>query len=124
MISYTDSNSSIRFVGMDKMTGRSVVSTCSLGLSGSAFAGNGLFGAGTPGTSMPGFASLRPAAVLTGLPVMERDERPTEALEAGVAACKASAHAIAATGAETEQQTTKHYTMWAIRGLEPWSDPV
>ncbi|MFI8293366.1 hypothetical protein EAO71_31295 [Streptomyces sp. ms191] len=124
MISYTDSNSSIRFVGINKMTDRSVVSACSLGVSASAFIGSGLVGTGISGTAMPGYASLRPAAVLTGLPVMERDERPTKALEAGVAAGKASAHAFAATGAGTEQQTTKHYTMWAIRGLEPWSDPV
>ncbi|MET9802361.1 hypothetical protein [Streptomyces sp. NPDC006368] len=96
-----------------KMTDRSVVSTCSLGLSGSAFMGSG----------MSGFAAERPAMLLTALPVLERNERPTKALEAGVAAGKAQAYAFAATGAETKQQT-QHHTMWAFRGLEPWSDPA
>jgi hypothetical protein len=64
----------------------------------------------------------------SGLPVRERtvlecDERPAKALEAGVAAAEAQAYAFAATGAETKTQT-QHHTMWAFRGLEPWSDPA
>ncbi|MFJ8585035.1 hypothetical protein ACIRD2_10300 [Streptomyces sp. NPDC093595] len=97
-----------------KMTDRPVVSACSLGLSGSAFIGTG----------MSGFAAVRPAMLLTALPVRERNERPTKALEAGVAAAEAQAYAFAATGAETKQQTQQHHTMWAFRGLEPWSDPA
>ncbi|MFE5632509.1 hypothetical protein [Streptomyces sp. NPDC056543] len=118
MISNINSTT-VSFVSTDKMTDRSVVSACSLGLSGSAFIGSGL-----PGTGLSGAASLRPAADLAGLPVMERNERPTKALEAGVAAVKATAYGFAATGAETKQQTTQHHTMWAFRGLEPWSDPA
>ncbi|MEV4945228.1 hypothetical protein [Streptomyces sp. NPDC053755] len=106
------------------MTDRSVVSTCSLGLSGSAFIGSGLPGTGMSGAGLAGAVALRPAAALAVLPVMERDERPTKALEAGVAAGKATAYAFAATGAGTQQQTTQHHTMWAFRGLEPWSDPA
>ncbi|MER7112330.1 hypothetical protein [Streptomyces sp. NPDC000229] len=97
-----------------KMTDRAVVSACSLGLSGSALLGTG----------MPGFAAVRPATLLAALPVRERSERPTKALEAGVAAGKAQAYAFAATGAETKTQTQQHHTMWAFRGLEPWSDPA
>ncbi len=110
VISYINSTT----VRTDKMTDRSVVSACSLGLSGSAFIGTGV----------SGFAFLRPAMLLAALPVMERNERPTKALEAGVAAGEAKAYAFAATGAETKQQTTQHHTMWAFRGLEPWSDPA
>nr|WP_237540669.1 hypothetical protein [Streptomyces sp. SID4917] len=93
------------------MTDRSVVSACSLGFSGSELIGSGL----------SGVFAVRPAA-LSGLPVGVRNERPTKALEAGVAAAAAKAYAFAATGAETKQ--TQHHLMWAFRGLEPWSDPV
>ncbi|MER7958428.1 MULTISPECIES: hypothetical protein [unclassified Streptomyces] len=123
MISNINSTT-VSFVSTDKMTDRSVVSACSLGLSGSAFIGSGLPGTGLSGAGLAGAASLRPAADLAGLPVMERNERPTKALEAGVAAVKATAYGFAATGAETKQQTTQHHTMWAFRGLEPWSDPA
>lgn len=99
------------FVSTAKMTDRSVVSACSLGLSASAFIGTGLPVSGLAG------AGLLPAVEL-------RNERPTKALEAG-AAGKATAYDFAATGAGTQQQTTTHdHKMWAFRGLEPWSDPV
>ncbi|MFJ1745178.1 hypothetical protein ACIOJD_02900 [Streptomyces sp. NPDC088116] len=105
-----------------KMTDRSVVSACMLGFSGSELIASGLSAA----------LSVRPVVLsglsLSGLPVRERavpecDERPTKALEAGVAAAEAKAYAFAATGAETKTQT-QHHTMWAFRGLEPWSDPA
>ncbi|MGW6565319.1 hypothetical protein [Streptomyces sp. NPDC054975] len=118
-------NTAVSFVSIDKMTDRSVVSACSLGLSGSAFLGHGLPGTGLSGAGLAPAASLRPAADLAGLPVMERIERPTKALEAGVAAGKASAYAFAATGAGNQtKQTQQHHMMWAFRGLEPWSDPA
>ncbi|MEV5969199.1 hypothetical protein [Streptomyces sp. NPDC051921] len=101
------------------MTDRSVVSACSLGLSvvaPSALRGSGLSGAGLP-LGMSGLLMDR----------LERNERPTKALEAGVvgkAQAMAYGFAAAATGAGIEQQTTQHHTMWAFRGLEPWSDPA
>ncbi|MFF7179341.1 hypothetical protein [Streptomyces sp. NPDC008121] len=113
----------VSFVSTDKMTDRSVVSTCSLVVSGSILIGSGLPGTGMSGAGLAGAAALRPAALLAALPVMERNERPTKALEAGVAAGKATAYGFAATGAGTQQQT-HHHTMWAFRGLEPWSDPA
>ncbi|MFV0127923.1 hypothetical protein ACLGI4_09445 [Streptomyces sp. HMX112] len=103
-------------VSTDKMTDRSVVSVCPLGLStvpGSAFIGTGV----------SGFAAVRPAALRSALPVLERNERPTKALEAGAAVAQAQAYAFAATGAGT-QTKQQHHTMWAFRGLEPWSDPA
>ncbi|WP_405984863.1 hypothetical protein [Streptomyces sp. NBC_00872] len=108
MISINRSN----FVSTDKMTDPSVVSACSLGFSGSELIGSGL----------SGVSAVRPVS-LSGLPVRERNERPTKALEAAVAKAAAKAYAFAATGAETKQQT-QHHLMWAFRGLEPWSDPV
>ncbi|MFF3324752.1 hypothetical protein [Streptomyces sp. NPDC002889] len=101
-----------RFNSTAKMTDRSVVSACSLG-----------FSAVFTGTGMSGFSAVLPASGLGGLPVLERNERPTKALEAGVAAAEAQAYAIAAASAET-QQTMQHHTKWAFRGLEPWSDPA
>jgi hypothetical protein len=93
-----------------KMTDRSVVSTCLLGVS-------------NLGTGLSGIPAVRPASSLSlaGLPVRERNERPTQALEAAVVA---EAYAFAAAGAGSKKQTTQHHTMWAFRGPEPWSDPA
>lgn len=96
-----------------KMTDRSVVaSLCMLGAS-------------DQGTGLSGIRAVRPASSLSlaGLPVRERNERPTKALEAAVAA-KAQAYAFTATGAGFRKQTTQHHLMWAFRGPEPWSDPA
>ncbi|MDX3852535.1 hypothetical protein [Streptomyces sp. AK02-01A] len=100
------------FISTAKMTDLSVVSVCSLGFSGSELIATGLSGA---------FA-VRPAGPAI-LPVRERNERPTKALEAGVAAAEAQAYAFAAASADAMKQT-QHHTMWAFRGLEPWSDPA
>ncbi|MFB8248652.1 hypothetical protein ACFC5X_26895 [Streptomyces sp. NPDC055952] len=96
-----------------KMTDRSAVSTCMLGVSN---LGTGL--SGIP-AAVPAAFSLAPAA----LPVRERNERPTKALEAAVVA-QAQAYAFAAAGAGFRKQTTQHHQMWAFRGPEPWSDPA
>ncbi|MET9772818.1 hypothetical protein ABZ023_00965 [Streptomyces sp. NPDC006367] len=96
-----------------KLTDRSAVSLCMLGAS-------------NPGTGLSGIRAARPASVSVapaGLPVRERDERPTEALEAAVVA-QAQAYAFTATGAGFRKQTTQHHLMWAFRGPEPWSDPA
>ncbi|MEU0394280.1 hypothetical protein ABZ208_16145 [Streptomyces sp. NPDC006208] len=100
------------FVRTAKMTDRSVVSACSLG-----------FSAAFQGTGMSGISAVLPVSGLGGLSLLERNERPAKALEAGVAAAEAQAYAFAAASAET-QQTTMHHTKWAFRGLEPWSDPA
>ncbi|TXS53371.1 hypothetical protein EAO75_04025 [Streptomyces sp. uw30] len=96
-----------------KMTDRSVVaSLCMLVAS-------------NQGTGLSGIRAARPASSvsLAGLPVSERNERPTKALEAAVEA-KAHAYAATATGAGFRKQTTQHHQMWAFRGPEPWSDPA
>ncbi|MEU6541133.1 hypothetical protein [Streptomyces sp. NPDC047000] len=106
MISIETSTSSLV-----KMTDRSAVSACMLGVS-------------NPGTGLSGIRAVRPAssAPLVGLPVRERNERPTEALEA--VGAQAHAYAFTAAGAGFRKQTTQHHLMWAFRGPEPWSDPV
>jgi hypothetical protein len=83
-----------------------------------------MLGASNPGTGLSGIRAARPesSVSLAGLPVRERDERPTEALEAVVA--QAQAYAFTAAGAGSRKQTTQHHLMWAFRGPEPWSDPV
>jgi hypothetical protein len=102
------SSSSISTV---KMTDRSVVSTCMLGVS-------------NLGTGLSGIRAVRPASSvsLAGLPVRVRNERPTKALEAVVA--RAHAYAFTAAGAGDRKQTKQHHLMWAFRGPEPWSDPA
>ncbi|MFF4501975.1 hypothetical protein [Streptomyces sp. NPDC001401] len=96
-----------------KMTDRSVVaSLCMLGAS-------------NQGTGLSGIRAARPASTsvsLAGLPIRERNERPTKALEAVVA--QAQAYAFTAAGAGSRKQTTQHHLMWAFRGPEPWSDPA
>ncbi|MFJ9864650.1 hypothetical protein [Streptomyces sp. NPDC101165] len=94
-----------------KLTDRSTVSTCMLGAS-------------NQGTGLSGIRADRPASSLSlaGLPIRERNERPTKALEAVVA--RAHAYAFAAAGAGFRKQTTQHHLMWAFRGPEPWSDPA
>ncbi|MFI8926103.1 hypothetical protein ACIG3E_00270 [Streptomyces sp. NPDC053474] len=102
------------FISTAKMTDRSVVASCLLGFSHQS-----------TGLSV-GNAAVRPAASLPamGLQIREGNERPTQAPEAAVAAAQAQAYAFAAAGAGFRKQTTQHHTMWAFRGLEPWSDPV
>ncbi|GAB7104343.1 hypothetical protein JCM4814A_26570 [Streptomyces phaeofaciens JCM 4814] len=99
-------------VSTAKLTDRSVVSMCMLGASN--------LGTGLSGIRADRSASLSVAP--TGLLTRERNERPTEALEA--VAAKAQAYAFTAAGAEDRKQTTQHHLMWAFRGPEPWSDPV
>jgi succinyl-CoA synthetase alpha subunit len=101
------------FISTAKMTDLPVVSACFLGFSGSELAATGLSGT----------AAVRQSA-LSGLPVLERNDRPAKALVAGKAAAEAKAYALAAASAKTQQQTTQHHKMWAFRGLEPWSDPA
>lgn len=100
-------------VSVVKLTDRSAVSLCMLGVS-------------NRGTGLSGIRAARPASSLplAGLPVRERNERPTKALEAAVVA-QAQAYAFAAAaGAGSPKQTTQHHTMWAFRGPDPWSDPA
>lgn len=94
-----------------KLTDRSVVSACMLGVS-------------NLGTGLSGIPAVRPASSvsLAGLPIRERNERPTKALEA--VAAQAQTYAFAAAGAGSRKQTTQHHQMWAFRGPEPWSDPA
>ncbi|MET9223596.1 hypothetical protein ACIOC1_07370 [Streptomyces sp. NPDC088197] len=115
-----------------KMTDRSVVATCPLGVSPRA--------------------TRLSSALLPVLPIRERNERPMQAPAAAVAAkvlAHASAFAAAANGAGAGtakaaieakgaidgfasggfangngQQKTQQYGKWAFRGLEPWSDPA
>ncbi|MER8040391.1 hypothetical protein ACWEP8_13180 [Streptomyces hydrogenans] len=103
------SNINSTIVSTAKMTDRSVVSACSLGLS--AFA---LLGSGLPVTGLSG----------SGMPVIERNERPTKARVAAEGKAGITAYGFAAAGAGKQQTTTQHHTMWAFRGLEPWSDPA
>jgi hypothetical protein len=100
------------FISTAKMTDRSVVASCLLGFS-------------NLGTGLSGASAMRPESGLSlaGLPIREGNERPTKAPEA-VATAQAQAYAFAAAGAGFRKQTTHHHTMWAFRGLEPWSDPA
>ncbi|ARP72208.1 hypothetical protein LK07_23320 [Streptomyces pluripotens] len=94
-----------------KLIDRSAVSTCMLGASRRA-------------TGLSGVRAVRPVSfpALAGLPTCERNERPTQALEA--VAAQAHAYALAAAGAGFRKQTTQHHLMWAFRGPDPWSDPA
>jgi hypothetical protein len=107
-------------VSTAKVTDPSVASVCSLGFSRTELTVKGLPGA----IVLP--SAVLPSAGFAGLPVLAaRDERPMVALDAGAAAVEAQTYAYAAASAERKRQTTQHHhKMWAIRGLEPWSDPA
>ncbi|WP_105968322.1 hypothetical protein [Streptomyces geranii] len=96
-----------------KMTDLSTVSLCMLGVS-------------NLGTGLSGIPAVRPASSvsLAGLPVRERNERPSKALEAGAVKAQAPVYAFAAGAGSLKQTTQQHHTMWAFRGPEPWSDPA
>ncbi|MFB7181583.1 hypothetical protein ACFCYI_28235 [Streptomyces sp. NPDC056257] len=105
------------FMTFTKMTDRSVDASCLLG------------SVSLLGTGVSAISADRPALLAT-LPVSERNERPTLAPVA-VLAAEAQAHgaygfaAAAGAGAKTKQtKKQQHHLMWAFRGLEPWSDPV
>ncbi len=104
------------FMTFTKMTDRSVDASCLLG------------SVSLLGTGVSAISADRPALLAT-LPVSERNERPTQAPVA-VLAAEAQAHgaygfaAAAGAGAKTKQTKQQHHLMWAFRGLEPWSDPV
>ncbi|MFD7558580.1 hypothetical protein [Streptomyces sp. NPDC059533] len=100
-----------------KMTDRSVAASCLLG------------SVSLRGTGASAISADRPA-LLAILPVSERNERPTQApvavLAAEAQAQGAYGFAAAAGAGSKTKQTTKHqhHLMWAFRGLEPWSDPA
>lgn len=117
------------FISTVKMTDRSVVASCLLGFSnlGTGLSGGIAAAAIRPESSVLPLSLPRPGhTALNVFPmreVNEGSERATKAPEAVVTA-QAQAYAFAATGAGSKKQTTQHHTMWAFRGLEPWSDPV
>ncbi|MEU6310202.1 hypothetical protein [Streptomyces sp. NPDC047014] len=104
------------FMTFTKMTDRPVDASCLLG------------SVSLLGTGMSAISAGSPALSAT-LPVSERNERPTGAPVA-VMAAEGRAHgaygfAAAAAGAGIQTKQTKQYhLMWAYRGLEPWSDPA
>ncbi|MEU4726991.1 hypothetical protein [Streptomyces sp. NPDC023588] len=103
-----------------KMTDRPVPASCLLG------------SVSLRGTGVSAISADR-RALLATLAVSERNERPTQAPVA-VLAAEAQAHGAYGSGAAAgaasagfkTQQTKKqqHHLMWAFRGLEPWSDPA
>lgn len=119
------------FMTTTKLTDRSVAASTTLG---STTLGSTLLaftGAGLPVIGLSAICADSP--VLPGAPtallVSERNERPTLAPVA-VLAAEAQAHgayafaAGAGAGSRTKQTKKQHHLMWAYRGLEPWSDPV
>ncbi|WP_107056870.1 hypothetical protein [Streptomyces sp. NRRL S-378] len=105
------------FMTFTAMTDRSVDASCLLGSVSALGSGASAISAG------------RPAALLATLAVSERNERPTQAPVA-VLAAEAQAHgaygfaAAAGAGSLKKQTKQQHHLMWAFRGLEPWSDPA
>ncbi|MEU6734502.1 hypothetical protein [Streptomyces physcomitrii] len=109
MISISSTNSPMTAKAADC----SVVSTSLLGFSNS-------------GTGLSGISAGLPVSGVefAGLGIRERDERPTQAPAAVAAVAELQAYVPAAAGAGNRKQMTQHHTMWAFRGLEPWSDPT
>ncbi|WP_420856971.1 hypothetical protein [Streptomyces chilikensis] len=109
----------------DRGTGVSASKPLASKLSGAVLSGLGLVDGGlVKGGVFAGapVSGNRSESSFAGISVRVRDERPTEALEAGVA--QAHAFGYAAAGAGALEQTMNHPQMWALRGPEPWSDPA
>ncbi|QKW09021.1 hypothetical protein HUT18_24195 [Streptomyces sp. NA04227] len=99
----------------------STVKTVDCSVVSSSLLGFSNLGTGLSGMSA-GFAVS--GVELSGLGSRERAERPTQAPGA-VAVAAIQAYAPAAAGAgNPKQELTQHHTMWAFRGLKPWSDPT
>ncbi len=98
---------------ISKATGREVVRLCMSG--GSRLSGTGVSGAVA---ACPAAVALRAAA----------GERPIQAPAAAVAdRTDAYATTVNVAGAGNQifgHQKTQLHTMWALRGLDPWSDPA
>ncbi|MGW6705690.1 hypothetical protein ACWGDE_12490 [Streptomyces sp. NPDC054956] len=113
------------FMTTIKMTDRSVAASCTLGSSSLL----PLTGTGLSAICLADSPVL--AAAPAALLVSERNERPTQAPVA-VLAAEAQAHgaygfaasAGAARAGFKTQTKQQHHLMWAFRGLEPWSDPA
>jgi hypothetical protein len=101
-----------------KLTGCEVARSCAPGGAGLS-AGAGLSGAAV---ARPAYLAIREVA----------NERPIQApaVVASAAAridaygINAHAHGAAAGSQIFGQQKTQLHTMWALRGLDPWSDPA
>ncbi|UED84306.1 hypothetical protein [Streptomyces profundus] len=97
-------------------------------LSGPAFACPNALGAARPfAVAMLPVPSVRPESAARDL---SRGERTMSAREMAVAAAAVGVDAYATTpnlvgaGHQIFGQQSKSHSMWALRGLEPWSDPT
>ncbi|WP_432035894.1 hypothetical protein [Streptomyces cucumeris] len=99
----------ISFMKTIKMTDRSVVATCKLGPA--------LPGTGLSGTGLSGAEAARPR--LSERPI----EAPAVAAVAAANAYASAAEAANGAGSPTKQQHQQH-KKWALRRLEPWSNPA
>ncbi|WP_059013236.1 hypothetical protein [Streptomyces specialis] len=103
---------------MSKLTGLESVRLCVPG------------GAPLSGTGVSGAAAVRPVALASR--EAAAGERPAQASAAAVVAAAAArsrayvsiAHVAGAGNQIFGQQKTQHHSMWALRGLDPWSDPA
>ncbi|WP_243745222.1 hypothetical protein [Streptomyces hainanensis] len=84
------------------------------------------------GTRLSARVAVRPAASAV-IREAAASERPIQAPAAVAVKAHMGAYATAnAAGAGSQlfgqqlfgQQKTQHHTMWALRGLDPWSDPA
>ncbi|MDT0265493.1 hypothetical protein RM844_04210 [Streptomyces sp. DSM 44915] len=97
-------------------------------LSGSAVASSAMLGVAAPSRVIaPRVPSVHVAADALGVSRCERTipapEMAAVAAAAGVDAYAATAN-LAGPGHQTFGQQTKFHSMWALRGLDPWSDPT
>ncbi|MDT0342562.1 hypothetical protein [Streptomyces litchfieldiae] len=97
-------------------------------LAGHEFAGIcALGGVRLSGTGVSGAAAARPAAVAPRAAANERPIMAPASAVVAVARTRAYDRITDVAGAGNQifgQQKTQLHTMWALRGLDPWSDPA
>jgi hypothetical protein len=79
------------------------------------------------GTAMSGAAAARAAAPAPRAAAIERPKAPAAVVAAAAAHVDAYVTTCHVAGAGNQifgQQKTQLHTMWALRGLNPWSDPA
>ncbi|WP_168220682.1 hypothetical protein [Streptomyces sp. RFCAC02] len=78
------------------------------------------------GTGASGAAAVRPSSVESRVATSERPIKASAAAAVRQAArpAYAAAHGTDAGHQLFGQQNTQLHTMWALRGLDPWSDPA
>ncbi|GAA3890112.1 hypothetical protein [Streptomyces sedi] len=98
-------------------------------LSGPAFADSAVLSEALPSVEVALLAAAMPMSDAIGVfaderPISVPETAAAAAVAGGVAAYGNATANLVGAGHQTFGQQTKSHSKWALRGLEPWSDPT